>query len=174
MWWCQQVFGYYLQLHRQPTSIRWDEFRYGWATCHFKFLNWVAIIINSAGLSHYKLWVETDTNRADTVYFQIQFDAPVMDIKVNDLLLGESCSWHLNNLCIAVTLRWLVGENICTTSGRNLCWHWIRSSEHKSCRIFCSVWPRIFNSLHWGYPMWPLWQKKLELGLFLLCDGKFG
>ena len=40
--------------------------------------------INAAGLSHYKLWVETDTQRADTVFFQIQFDAPVTDIQVSE------------------------------------------------------------------------------------------
>ena len=40
--------------------------------------------ITAAGLSRYKLWVETDTNRADTVYFQIKFDAPVIDIQVNE------------------------------------------------------------------------------------------
>ena len=44
-------------------------------------------IVNATGnSSHYKLWVETDTGRADTVYFQIQFDTPVLDIEVNDCL----------------------------------------------------------------------------------------
>ena len=32
---------------------------------------------NITGSAHYRLWVTTDTTRADKVFFQIQFDAPV-------------------------------------------------------------------------------------------------
>ena len=44
----------------------------------------VSLLTDGSGINDYKLWVETDTRRADTVYFQIQFDAPVLDITVND------------------------------------------------------------------------------------------
>ena len=53
-----------------------------------EFSEWIhSYIVNATGNSHYKLWVETDTRRADTVYFQIQFDTPVLDIEVNDCFL---------------------------------------------------------------------------------------
>ena len=51
--------------------------------CLFMSINFLANITGLSGLSHYKLWVETQTDRADTVFFQVQFDAPVVNITVN-------------------------------------------------------------------------------------------
>ena len=71
-----------------PPPAHWSEFNMkNSKVFSFSFSVQMVKIISSihvAGHSHYKLWVDTDTQRADTVFFQIQFDAPVTDIQVSD------------------------------------------------------------------------------------------
>ena len=74
----------------------------------------------------------------------------------------------------SVSVWWLLGEVICTTSSCNPCRHWVRSNEPKSCSVHSSIRSGILNSLHWRHPMCPVWQEKLEFRLCPLCGWKFG
>ena len=40
---------------------------------------------NVSGSAHYRLYVTTDTTRADKIFFQIQFDAPIYRDAKRDL-----------------------------------------------------------------------------------------
>ena len=52
---------------------------------------------NVSGSAHYRLYVTTDTTRADKIFFQIQFDAPIYRDAQQDLtteILFKVARWQ--------------------------------------------------------------------------------
>ena len=61
-----------------------------------------------SGSAHYRLWVTTDTTRADKVFFQIQFDAPVTRDGCGSkgfltlYMKKSSCARRLDQICKSI------------------------------------------------------------------------
>ena len=54
---------------------------------------------NVSGSAHYRLYVTTDTTRADKIFFQIQFDAPIYRDAQQDLTTEILVQYNLDGTC---------------------------------------------------------------------------
>ena len=68
---------------------------------------------NVSGSAHYRLYVTTDTTRADKIFFQIQFDAPVyrdvqqiLTLKLFCLLFGKFTTGNKSTALIQQTEKY--------------------------------------------------------------------